>query len=65
MLIFSAEKRQFDLTSFLLGRPLVPVLRRELKPEINQSAKRELLVWGPFKLIAANVTADIAMLSES
>jgi hypothetical protein len=60
-----AEKRQFaDLMfEYALGKPMAPILRRDLKPELNTAAKRELLVWGPFKLIAANVNPGSFLLS--
>jgi hypothetical protein len=53
------------LFEYALGKPMAPVLRKELKPELNPAAKRELLVWGPFKLIAANVCFDPCLLATT
>jgi hypothetical protein len=55
-------KRQINpslFTSAATG-PAKDILRlKKLTPEIDSKATRELIMWGPFKLAASNVSITI------
>jgi hypothetical protein len=53
-----------SLISAFAGKPLAPVYTKKLKAQMDPSATRETVVWGPFKLIAANVRSNICQWLE-
>jgi hypothetical protein len=53
----NAEKRQiFSLGGNASGPPKVATVLKTLTPEIDSNAKRELKMWGPFKISPSNAT---------
>jgi hypothetical protein len=58
-LIRGTDKRQLAgaIISYMAGPAKVPVTNLKLKAEMEKGASREKLVWGPFKMNAANVSS--------
>jgi hypothetical protein len=55
MLIKDLVKRQAldGLLSMMAGKPMAPILTKKLQPEIDPKAQREMLVWGPYKMLSS------------
>jgi hypothetical protein len=49
-------KRQFSLGGNASGPPKIATVLKTLTPEIDSNAKREVKMWGPFKLSPSNST---------
>jgi hypothetical protein len=49
------DKRQLldGLLSMMVGKPMAPILTKKLLPEIDPKATREMLVWGPYKMLSS------------
>jgi hypothetical protein len=54
------ERRQFGIS--YTGTPRAPLTTTKLSPKVNSTAIREKLVWGPYRLGAANVCMRICNL---